>query len=80
MKLTPREKEIVVRVARGERRKQIAADLGISVNTVWAHLQRIRLKNAGRIPGAALKKPPSTSRAKNPLIGFCSRLFEKRGG
>ena len=45
MKLTPREKEIVVRVARGERRKQIAAELGISVNTVWAHIARIRLKN-----------------------------------
>lgn len=51
-----REAEIMALDRKGKRRKEIAALLGISPNTVYAHLARIRLKNAGLIPGAALKK------------------------
>lgn len=56
VKLSARERQIKKLDADGKERKEIAVILGISPNTVYAHLARIRLKNAGRIPGAALKK------------------------
>jgi NarL family two-component system response regulator YdfI len=42
--LTEREREILQRVARGERSKEIAAHLGISIRTVGAHLASIYSK------------------------------------
>jgi DNA-binding CsgD family transcriptional regulator len=36
--LSPREREVVVRIARGESGKQIAAALGLSAHTVQAHI------------------------------------------
>ena len=36
--LTPREREVAARVARGESDKQIAAALGLSEHTVQAHV------------------------------------------
>lgn len=42
--LTEREKEILRAVARGERSKEIAAHLGISIRTVGAHLASIYSK------------------------------------
>lgn len=44
LELTEREKEILRGVARGERSKEIAARLGISVRTVGAHLAAIYSK------------------------------------
>src|SRR5579883_954632 len=44
MELTEREREILQRVARGERSKEIAARLGISIRTVGAHLASIYAK------------------------------------
>lgn len=41
MTLTPRQTEIVAEVSRGLQNKEIASNLGISMNTVKAHLQRI---------------------------------------
>jgi NarL family two-component system response regulator YdfI len=42
--LTEREREILQGVARGERSKEIAARLGISIRTVGAHLASIYTK------------------------------------
>lgn len=42
MKLTPREKEIVALLVRGDKREAIAAALGIHVNTVDFHLANVR--------------------------------------
>lgn len=44
MELTEREREILQGVARGERSKEIAARLGISIRTVGAHLASIYTK------------------------------------
>lgn len=44
MELTEREKEILRAVARGERSKEIAIHLGISIRTVGAHLASIYSK------------------------------------
>lgn len=44
MELTEREREILQGVARGERSKEIAAHLGISIRTVGAHLASIYTK------------------------------------
>lgn len=44
MELTEREREILQGVARGERSKEIAARLGISIRTVGAHLSSIYTK------------------------------------
>jgi two-component system, NarL family, response regulator YdfI len=44
MELTEREREILQGVARGERSKEIAARLGISIRTVGAHLASIHTK------------------------------------
>lgn len=44
MELTEREREILLGVARGERSKEIAARLGISIRTVGAHLASIYTK------------------------------------
>jgi len=42
MNLTPRQREIVARLMRGQPDKNIAADLGISICTVGAHVDTIR--------------------------------------
>jgi DNA-binding CsgD family transcriptional regulator len=42
--LTPREKEIVVRLLQAEKRSAIAADLSISPETVRFHLDNVRSK------------------------------------
>ena len=42
MKLTPREKEIVALLVRGDKREAIAAALGIHVRTVDFHLENVR--------------------------------------
>ena len=44
LELTEREREILLGVARGERSKEIAARLGISIRTVGAHLASIYTK------------------------------------
>jgi len=44
MELTEREREILQGAARGERSKEIAARLGISIRTVGAHLASIYTK------------------------------------
>ena len=46
--LTPREREIVGRVARGESGKQIAAALGLSAHTVQAHIDNACAKIGAR--------------------------------
>jgi len=42
--LSPREREIVTRLANGDHQKAIAADLGISTRTVEVFISRARLK------------------------------------
>jgi FixJ family two-component response regulator len=49
---TPRQLEIVERVAAGQPDKRIAYELGISVSTVRAHIDHI----AAMIPGQAAPK------------------------
>jgi predicted ATPase/DNA-binding CsgD family transcriptional regulator len=48
VRLTPREKELLVLVARGRTDAQIAAELFISIRTVRSHLDRIRDKTGSR--------------------------------
>ena len=48
MELTKRESEVLGLVVAGERRKQIAYALGISMRTVEAHLDKIKLKLGAR--------------------------------
>lgn len=43
-RLTPREREVLARIARGRRNKQIAAELGLSENTVKVHRHHIMEK------------------------------------
>lgn len=43
-RLTPREHEVMARIARGRRNKQIAAELGLSENTVKVHRHHIMEK------------------------------------
>jgi DNA-binding CsgD family transcriptional regulator len=46
--LTPRERELVALVARGQTNSEIAGELFISVRTVASHLDRIRAKTGAR--------------------------------
>ncbi len=43
-RLTERERQVVVRIARGKLNKQIAAELGVSENTIKAHRHHIMRK------------------------------------
>ena len=42
--LTARESQVLVQLARGWSANAIAADLGITQNTAWAHIKRIYVK------------------------------------
>lgn len=42
--LTPRESQVLVQLARGRSAPALAADLGITDNTAWAHIKRIYAK------------------------------------
>ena len=42
--LTPRESQVLVHLARGRSAPALAADLGITENTAWAHIKRIYTK------------------------------------
>ena len=44
MKLTPREKEIVALLVKGDKRESIASALGIHVKTVDFHLANLRVR------------------------------------
>ena len=44
MKLTPREKQIVALVAKGEKRSAIATALGVTIHAVDFHLVNVRRK------------------------------------
>ena len=44
MNLTPRQREIAARIARGEQNKVIAADLGLSEHTVHEHVCKLRTR------------------------------------
>jgi two-component system response regulator FixJ len=46
--LTRRETEVLGRIVAGDRRKQIAFDLGISNRTIDAHMDKIKLKLGAR--------------------------------
>ena len=46
--LTPREREVMEHVVRGERNKVIALDLGVSQSTVEAHRSRVMEKMGAR--------------------------------
>lgn len=43
-RLTPRERDVALLAARGLRNRQIAAELGLSVNTISNHLKRVYAK------------------------------------
>lgn len=57
IELTEREREVLQAVARGERSKEIAAHLGISLRTVGAHLTSIytKLQVDSRASAVAIK-------------------------
>lgn len=42
--LTPRESQVLVQLARGRSAPALAADLGITENTAWAHIKRVYAK------------------------------------
>lgn len=76
MHLTEREKEILNRVANGQKQETIAAELCISVRTVEFHLANVRKKTAvhttlGAILFLALK-PVDSHSCGNPQL----TLFE----
>lgn len=48
--LTTRQAEVVERVARGLPDKRIAAELGLSIRTVHAHIEHIAAKIPGDTP------------------------------
>lgn len=57
--LTTRERDVLVRVARGQQNKEIASDLGISVRTVESHrdslMRKTGLRNAAALTRLALE-------------------------
>jgi two-component system nitrate/nitrite response regulator NarL len=57
--LTPRERDVLVRIARGLLNKEIAAELGISVRTVEAHrdslMRKLQLKSVAALTRFALE-------------------------
>lgn len=48
MSLSPREAEIVLRLANGEPQKAIAAELGISISAVETYIDRAKEKLSAR--------------------------------
>src|SRR5712672_172053 len=70
--LSPREREIVIQVARGRLSKQIAGDIGIAEATVKVHRSRAMHKmNVRSLPGLAvladrLRRPPETPNPSGP--------------
>jgi DNA-binding CsgD family transcriptional regulator len=55
-KLSPREQQIIVRLAAGETWKCVAVGLGISIRTVQAHVVNIRRKlGVENTPAAVLE-------------------------
>jgi two-component system nitrate/nitrite response regulator NarL len=54
VKLSPREKEIIVKLARGDSNKEIARELDLSESTVKIHVQGIlrKLNLASRVQAA----------------------------
>jgi len=54
VKLTPREREIIVKLARGDSNKEIARELDLSESTVKIHVQGIlrKLNLASRVQAA----------------------------
>src|SRR5712672_3999727 len=70
--LSPREREIVIQVARGRLSKQIAGDIGIAEATVKVHRSRaMRKMNLRSPPGLAvladrLRRPPETPNPSGP--------------
>jgi len=57
--LTTRERDVLVRVARGQQNKEIAAELGISVRTVESHrdslMRKTGLRNAAALTRLAME-------------------------
>jgi DNA-binding NarL/FixJ family response regulator len=57
--LTPRERDVLVRIARGLLNKEIAAELGISVRTVEAHrdslMRKLQLRSVAALTRFALE-------------------------
>jgi DNA-binding NarL/FixJ family response regulator len=57
--LTTRERDVLVRVARGHQNKEIASELGISVRTVESHrdslMRKTGLRNAAALTRLALE-------------------------
>jgi len=66
-KLSARERELVILVARGRTNAQIAAELHISVRTVGSHLDRIRDKTGCR------RRADLTRLALTPRLGEVGR-------
>ncbi len=54
--LSPREVQVLERIARGKRVKEVAADLGVSVTTVQTYLRRIYEKLQVNSQGGAVAK------------------------
>ena len=63
-KLTPREREVFVRVVKGKVNKQIAHELGTTVRTIKAHRHRVMAKLEAKSSSLkSSKKMPPTPRA-----------------
>jgi FixJ family two-component response regulator len=74
--LSPREREIMIQVARGRLSKQIASDIGIAATTVKVHRSRaMRKMNARSLPEFGKWRLNSTWRLRNrnaPSLRNCS--------
>ncbi|MYN12940.1 helix-turn-helix transcriptional regulator [Pusillimonas sp. TS35] len=61
-RLTPREREVMAYVARGELNKIIAAELGVSRRTIETHrariFQKMQVRNAVQLTRRILGEPP----------------------
>jgi DNA-binding NarL/FixJ family response regulator len=57
--LTPREREVLIRISRGLTNRQVAADLGISVRTAEAHrdnlMKKLGIRNVAGLTRYAIK-------------------------
>lgn len=54
-RLTPREREVMAQIARGRRNKQIAAELGLSENTIKVHRHHIMEKMGAQTFGQLMQ-------------------------
>jgi DNA-binding NarL/FixJ family response regulator len=76
--LSPRQREILRRIGKGESNKEIAADLGISVKTVETHRARMMESLGCRAPMTCCCWPHATSTSWSDCLLVGSDPFRGR--